>query len=139
LKVFGDFRDYNLDYPLARPGFRLNQGQATNCLYVLIEDIIEVPHLVYVSRDAAAHLTYLCNAFETSVRVKQNYKLLEDDRCANEQPAVKICLLAVRENDRGPFLIWPEDVAVDLAGEGEIVRADQREVSIQHGVLVWSR
>ena len=139
MKVFGDFRDYHLDYPLARPGFRLNQGQATYGLNVLIENMIQVPHLIYVSGDATTHLTYLCNAFETSVRVKQNYKLLEDDRCANEQPAVKICLLAVRENDRGPLLIWPEDVAVDLAGEGEIVRADQREVSIQHGVLVWSR
>jgi phosphotransferase system HPr-like phosphotransfer protein len=136
MKVFGDFRDYHLDYPLAQAGFRLNQGQATHGLYVLIQNIVEVPHLVYVSRDAAAHLTYLCNAFEACIRVQQNDKLLEDDGCADEQSAVQICLLAVRENDRGPFLIWPEDVAVDLAGEGEIVRADQREVSIQHWVLV---
>jgi hypothetical protein len=69
LKVFGDLRDYHLDYPLPRAGLRLNQWQATHGLYVLIKDIIEVPHLFYVSWDLAAHLTYLCNAFETCVRV----------------------------------------------------------------------
>jgi hypothetical protein len=136
VKVFGDFRDYHLDYPLARPGFRLNQWQATHGLNVLIEYMIQVPHLIYVSGDATTHLTYLCNAFEACVRAQQNDKLLEDDGCAYEQPSIQVCLLTVRENDRGPFLIWPEDVAVDLAWEGEIVRADQREVSIQHGVLV---
>ena len=57
--------------------------------------MIEVPHLVYVSRHATAHLTYLCNAFEASVRVQQYDKLLEDDRSADEQPTIQICLLAV--------------------------------------------
>ena len=139
MKIHGDFRNDHLDYPLARAGFSLNQGQATHGLYVLIEHMIEVPHLINVSRDFTAHLTYLCNAFEACVRAQQNDKLLEDDGCAYEQPPIQVCLLTVRENDRGPFLIWPEDVAVDLAWEREIVRADQREVSIQHGVLVWAR
>ena len=96
MTVFGDFRNYHLDYPLARSGFRLNQWQTAHGLYVLIEYIIEVPHLLYVSWDETAHLTYFCNAFETSIRVEQDDKLLEDDRCADEQPTIQICLLAVR-------------------------------------------
>jgi hypothetical protein len=82
-------------------------------------------------------LKYLCNAFETCVRIQKNDKLLEDDSGSDEQPSIQVCLLAVREDNRGPLLIWPEDVAVDLAREGEIVRADKREVSIEHGVLIW--
>jgi hypothetical protein len=77
----------------------------------------------------------LRETLEAWVSIKETHQIPEKWGRSLEYLPVQLGLIAVIKYDWGPLLIWPEYVAVDHAWEGKLMRADQREVSIQHRVI----